>query len=497
MINNQETQEYNLVIIQPTGYIHSLGFIDQARYFRYQLAILGKTASITKNRLRRNSINIIFGAHLGFDASLKETHTCIFVNLEQLGSNGSQQTASYINLLKSSHVIEYDSKNLISYSSEPSKIPIITFGYAPYLDKQTCKLEDRPIDILFFGSINERRKSIIDRIESTGISVSVFDHPVYGPERDEYITQSKAVLNCPFYDSNMFEQARVSQCLSLGTPIISELNPTSQPPIIFQSSVEWVENANLEKYFLQRFLTTSWFTDVSKQLSFFRKQNTSSDFTKLILYCKEASSHQYINTIKAPEKATKINLGSGKDYKSGWLNIDVIESAQPDVLLDLGNQQQFPIKVVSITGNQITLDRSQISHIYANNVLEHVPNLTVLMSNCLELLKLDGILEIEVPYEKSLTAWQDPTHLRAMNENSWIYYTDWFWYLGWFEFRFMVKQFNWLDIRLQPCQNENASFMRVLLVKVESTPHERSIARAMRADFGGIPLDTLVYQKNI
>ena len=119
------------------------------------------------------------------------------------------------------------------------------------------------------------------------------------------------------------------------------------------------------------------------------------------------------------------------------------------------------------------------------------------MTNCLELLKPDGSLEIEVPYEKSLTAWQDPTHLRAMNENSWIYYTDWFWYLGWFEFRFAVKQCNWLDIRLQPCQKENASFMRVLLVKIESTPHERSIARAMRADFGGIPLDTYLDQKTI
>ena len=497
MINKKETQEYNLVIIQPTGYIHSLGFIDQARYFRYQLAILGKTASITKNRLRHNAINIIFGAHLGFDVSLKETHTCIFVNLEQLGASGSQQTTNYISLLKSSHVIEYDSKNLSAYSSEPSKIPIVTFGYAPYLDKQTCKLEDRPIDILFFGSINERRKSIINRIESIGISVSIFDHPVYGPERDLYITQSKAVLNCPFYDSNMFEQVRVSQCLSLGTPIISELSPNSKPPLIFQSSIEWFENANLEKYFLERYLTESWFTDVSKQLQSFRQQNANSDFIKIVSHCEAANTHQAINIKTVTEKPTKINLGSGKDYKSGWLNIDVLESAQPDVLLDLGNPQEYPIKISSLTGKKITLDRSQISHIYANNVLEHVPNLTVLMSNCLELLQLDGILEIEVPYEKSLTAWQDPTHLRAMNENSWIYYTDWFWYLGWFEFRFTVKQFNWLDIRLQACQKENASFMRVLLVKIESTPHERSIARAMRADFGGIPLDTFLDQKTI
>ena len=54
----------------------------------------------------------------------------------------------------------------------------------------------------------------------------------------------------------------------------------------------------------------------------------------------------------------------------------------------------------------------------------------------LALLKDGGRFEIEVPYERALTAWQDPTHVRAMNEKSWLYYTDWFWYLGWFEHRF-------------------------------------------------------------
>ena len=29
--------------------------------------------------------------------------------------------------------------------------------------------------------------------------------------------------------------------------------------------------------------------------------------------------------------------------------------------------------------------------------------------------------------------------VRAMNENSWLYYRDWFWYLGWFEHRFAVQ----------------------------------------------------------
>jgi SAM-dependent methyltransferase len=69
--------------------------------------------------------------------------------------------------------------------------------------------------------------------------------------------------------------------------------------------------------------------------------------------------------------------------------------------------------------------------IIANDVLEHIPDLIRAMTNCRDLLKTTGKLIASVPYELSLGAWQDPTHVRAFNENSWLYYTEWCWYLGW------------------------------------------------------------------
>jgi hypothetical protein len=51
-------------------------------------------------------------------------------------------------------------------------------------------------------------------------------------------------------------------------------------------------------------------------------------------------------------------------------------------------------------------------------------------------------MRIGVPYDLSWGAWQDPTHLRAFNERSWLYYTDWHWYLGWDQARFAVGQLN-------------------------------------------------------
>jgi hypothetical protein len=45
-------------------------------------------------------------------------------------------------------------------------------------------------------------------------------------------------------------------------------------------------------------------------------------------------------------------------------------------------------------------------------------------------------MHIHVPYDLSHGAWQDPTHVRAFNEKSWVYYCGWAYYLGWKDTKF-------------------------------------------------------------
>lgn len=56
----EKLPDIHLCIQQPPGYVHSLGLLDQARYFRYQFRRLGVNVSISKNRLRYDAVNIIF-----------------------------------------------------------------------------------------------------------------------------------------------------------------------------------------------------------------------------------------------------------------------------------------------------------------------------------------------------------------------------------------------------------------------------------------------------
>lgn len=480
----------HIAIMQPLGYVHSLVFLDTARYVRWQLRRLGAEVSLAKNRLREDAINIVFGAHLGFPPAWRRRHACLFFNLEQLGAGGASVSPEYLQLLRGSAVIDYDAGNVAAYASDPQDVPLVPFLHAPYLQpEQSPPLEDRPIDLLFFGSMNPRRRAFIERVEASGRQVAMFDHPVYGAERDAFIRQAKAVLNCHFYESSRFEQVRAFHCLSLGTPVISERNAATRPADAFDDAVFWLPEHDIERFFREDFATPAFFDAARNRLAGWQAHDPVEAYADLLAFGIGYQQAHARTRPTEPWRPKEVNLGSGKDYKPGWLNIDILDRAEPDVVLDLGQPVQWPQTLPTRFGGTVQLEAGSVERLYANNVLEHVPDLPTLMTNALALLKDGGEFEIEVPYEKALTAWQDPTHVRAMNENSWVYYTDWFWYLGWFEHRFEVAQSSWLDAHLKPCGQDKAAFMRITLRKIATTLRERTVARTMRPDFGGIEDD--------
>jgi SAM-dependent methyltransferase len=474
--------DVHLCIVQPQGYVHSLGLVDPARYLRFQLRRFGANVTMAKNRLRHDAVNFVFGAHLGFDASLRQRYSCIFVNLEQLGEGGAAVAPGYRELLQTSAVVDYDPHNVTAYASDPADVPLAPMWYAPYLRSDApMPLEERPIDLLFFGSLNPRRRALLDRVEALGLQVAMFDSPLYGPERDAFIAQAKAVVNMHFYPSARFEQVRVAHCLSLGTPVISERTESAGMHPVFDGSVFWFDDSCLEAFFAHRFNTPEFFEQARGALQAFTQADPVEHYADLMAFAMGFRKAHSERMPQEPWRPTRIHLGSGKAYRPGWLNLDVLERAEPDLALDLAQPQRWPLHAQSAFAGPLELQEGQVEHIVANNVLEHVGDLPLLMTNCLALLKTGGRLEIEVPYEHAPTAWQDPTHVRAMNENSWLYYTDWFWYLGWFGHRFAVEQSGYLDLQLRDCAREQAAFMRVTLQKVETTLRERMDARTMDA----------------
>lgn len=139
---------------------------------------------------------------------------------------------------------------------------------------------------------------------------------------------------------------------------------------------------------------------------------------------------------------TILNLGSGKNYIEGVLNIDINPMFKPDLVDDISNTKIEEWILYDLDPKQdLVKSKSAVGHyekIIAHDVLEHIRDLVPTMTNCLNLLKEGGEMDIIVPYDLSRGAWSDPTHVRAFNERSWIYFNEWSWYIGWTDYAFQL-----------------------------------------------------------
>ena len=366
-------------------------------------------------------------------------------------------------------------------------MPIVPLLHAPYLAPGTSvPLEERPIDLLFFGSMNDRRRAWLDRIRAAGrtVKVACSTPPCTAPSATPASCQARRPCSMPISTtSSRFEQARAAHCLSLGTPVISERTARTRPHAAFEDCVFWLEGTQLEQFFAEDFGTPAFFelgrgrrSPASPSSIRWRPMPTSWP-------SPPASPGRTPTVARRPVAADahQPRLGQGLQER---LAQPRRAGARPSPTCCSIWPADIALSARSELGDvgPVRLAAGSVSLINANNVLEHVPDLPALMGNCLALLATGGEFHIEVPYEGAATAWQDPTHVRAMNENSWLYYTDWFWYLGWFEYRFAVENSMYLDSQLRPCGKQAAAFMRLVLRKTETSDAERTAARTMQSE---------------
>ena len=103
----------------------------------------------------------------------------------------------------------------------------------------------------------------------------------------------------------------------------------------------------------------------------------------------------------------KINLGSGKDYRRDYLNIDINDYWSPDIVADISGVflQNGSRTFTTKRFGDVTVANDSFDEIIATDVLEHVADLVTTMTNCLNLLRTGGVFNILVPYDLSYGAW--------------------------------------------------------------------------------------------
>jgi hypothetical protein len=481
----------NIVIAQPPGYIHSLGFMDSARLLRYHFRHQGIQTTISRNQPKMDAVNIILGAHLGVSSEWLNRFACVIFNQEQLGDGGSGVSDQYLSLLRNSHVIDYDTANQPAYKTDSSVIRVVLpLGHAPYLEQKTeqLELEDRPIDLLFIGSINQFRQEMIQRIERLGIEVAMFDHAMYGPERDQYIRSAKAVLNIPFYDSNRFEQTRVFNALSLGTPVVSMRRPHLQVDPGYENTVHWFSSEDVECYFTRVFLHRTWFDESRAMMDRWRRADGSAHYAQIIPLLEKVEQERAHDARPSSHTTIRLNVSPQRGYRADWTHLSCEPNSGWPQLELTSCSFRNNIEYIEHDSQEIQLRAGTLQALYAYDEDWSTKELRTLLSNAVHLLEPGGIIVLDRPlgvFEPD--AGDIPTARALCTRKMRLIAED--------QLRINPEhalaelvQVEWLT---EPAVASGGTLevARFTLKKRDMTPRERVIARNFRADFSDWPED--------
>ena len=207
-------------LLKPPGYVHIQALYECAEGFLNGLKALGFEARFGAPQEPCDHV-LVFGAHLMSPDSRLPAHAIIY-NTEQLvdwSKRADQQP--YFDHLARHEVWDYSDANIaVLRARAHGRVGRIGLGYEPGLTRIPAGAE-QDIDVLFYGSRNDRRAAVLQQLVRSGLKVQALGS-VYGAERDAYIARSKVVLNVHFYPSATFEIARVSYLLANHKAVVCE-----------------------------------------------------------------------------------------------------------------------------------------------------------------------------------------------------------------------------------------------------------------------------------
>lgn len=123
--------------------------------------------------------------------------------------------------------------------------------------------------------------------------------------------------------------------------------------------------------------------------------------------------------LEAPAKTIRLDIACGSEKANGWTGIDISPLSGVDIVHDLLDYP-WPIADASVI-------EARCFHF-----VEHIPALCyccrnqqdplfAFMDELDRIMIKDGTVLIESPHSSNIRAWQDPTHRRGINEDTFAY----------------------------------------------------------------------------
>ncbi|HTP27208.1 MAG TPA: hypothetical protein VMK12_16340, partial [Anaeromyxobacteraceae bacterium] len=235
---------YAVCVVQPPGFLHSAGLHEVGELLVHGLRRLGHDAVLCSEPAQNGRRSLVLGPCFLPAHPLPVPANAILYNFEQIYPESPWFSPEVLQLFRCHEVWDYSARNASRYSelglASPRVVPI---GYVSELAR-ILRSAQEDIDVLFYGSLCDRRKAILDALRARGLRVeSVFG--VYGSARDELIARSKIVLNLHLYEAKVFEIVRVSYLLANGRCVVSERGADPAEETEFQGGVAFASYRDL------------------------------------------------------------------------------------------------------------------------------------------------------------------------------------------------------------------------------------------------------------
>jgi hypothetical protein len=167
---------------------------------------------------------------------LDPSRTFLF-NAEQMGSNSPLLTEAYLRELGRWSILDYHEQNsqaierLHGKAARVMTVPIIpceAVRHGHPMNELVAGQRHmprsalpRPVDVLFYGSVNARRLHVLNELEANGLVVEVVNG-AYGADLAPAIQRAKMVLHVHYYSTTLFPALRVLQPVAQGVPVVCE-----------------------------------------------------------------------------------------------------------------------------------------------------------------------------------------------------------------------------------------------------------------------------------
>jgi len=205
--------------------------------------------------------------------NLQMPQNYIIFQLQQISKSGNTIGKISNDIKNSVLTFDYSLSNFIYYNNIFENF--VSYQLLPISNKLIEFIPEYSYDVLYFGSLNDRRKKILDGLSKENFIIAT-GHELFGDNLYYHIKKAKIILNLHNQYDSILETYKLNEILQFNTLIISETTNESNIKKLYEDDIFFVDviddnlsNLQLLKYKIQDLLNN--FDHYNKFKSHIRK----------------------------------------------------------------------------------------------------------------------------------------------------------------------------------------------------------------------------------